>query len=83
MSASLKDLLRDAKIELIITRAENDPSIIREIIDNLHNEVRSIRFNATLTLGELGQKAESAVSQLISCLEDEDWSICREATRSL
>ena len=42
-----------------------------------------MRFNASLVLGELGEKAAESVSSLIKCLEDNDWSICREATRSL
>jgi HEAT repeat protein len=79
MSTSLEDLLRDAKIELVIARFEQEPSIIKDLIELLNNDIRSIRFNATLVLGEIGADSADAVSELVDCLEDEDWSICRES----
>ncbi|MHA1936484.1 MAG: HEAT repeat domain-containing protein, partial [Candidatus Thorarchaeota archaeon] len=86
MSAPLKDLLRDAKVEIVVARAEKDPSVIKELIESLNSDIRSVRFNASLALGELGENAAEAVSHLVDCLDDDDWSICREAseaTRSL
>ena len=83
MSASLEKLLRDARTDLVLSRAEKDSSIIDEIIRHLGSEIRSIKFNSIFVLGELGQKSVNAISKIISCLEDDDWSICREAARSL
>jgi hypothetical protein len=80
MSASLEDLLRDAKVDLVVARAEKDSTVINEIVAHLNIDIRSIRFNAALSLGELGEKATASVSKLVDCLEDNDWSICREAT---
>ncbi|MHA2086473.1 MAG: HEAT repeat domain-containing protein, partial [Candidatus Thorarchaeota archaeon] len=79
MSAPLKDLLRDAKVEIVVARAEKDPSVIKELIESLNSDIRSVRFNASLALGELGENAAEAVSHLVDCLDDDDWSICREA----
>lgn len=83
MSASLEKLLRDARIDLILARIEKDPSIIEELIKFLDAEIRSVRFNSILILGELGQKSANSVFKLQECLEDNDWSICREAARTL
>lgn len=84
MSAPLENLLRDARIDLVLARIEKDPTIINEVIDYLDSDIRSIRFNSIYVLGELGEKCnEEAVNNLISCCGDEDWSICREAARSL
>ncbi|MHA2372287.1 MAG: HEAT repeat domain-containing protein [Candidatus Thorarchaeota archaeon] len=80
MSAPLKDLLRDAKVEIVVARAEKDPSVIKELIESLNSDIRSVRFNASLALGELGENAAEAVSHLVDCLDDDDWSICREAS---
>jgi len=83
MSAPLEKLLRDARIDLVLSRIEKDESVINEVIKHLENDIRSIKFNSIHVLGELGQKSAHAVSKIISCLEDDDWSICREAARSL
>lgn len=84
MSASLEKLLRDARIDLILARIEKDPTVIKEVIDYLNSDIRSIRFNSIYVLGELGEKCgEEAVNSLIKCCGDEDWSICREVARSL
>ena len=62
MSASLEQLLRDARIDLVLGRIEKDPSVINEVITQVDNEIRSIRFNSIFVLGELGPKAgEQAV----------------------
>ncbi|MHA2207371.1 MAG: hypothetical protein ACXABC_16065 [Candidatus Thorarchaeota archaeon] len=50
MSAPLEDLLRDAKVEIVVARAEKDPSVIKELIESLNSDVRSIRFNASLEI---------------------------------
>jgi hypothetical protein len=83
MSAPLEKLLRDARIDLILSRIEKDESIIDELIGFLDNDSRSIKFNSIHVLGLLGQKSADSISKVINCLEDEDWSICREATRTL
>ncbi len=83
MSAPLEKLLRDARIDLVLSRIEKDPTVIIEVIKNLDSDIRSIKFNSINVLGELGQKSVDAISKIMSCLEDDDWSICREATRSL
>ncbi|MFW9783784.1 MAG: HEAT repeat domain-containing protein [Candidatus Heimdallarchaeota archaeon] len=83
MSAPLEKLLRDARIDLVLSRIEKDPSIINEVVDHLNSEIRSVKFNSINVLGELGEKSEKAVPLLTSCLEDDDWSICREAARTL
>jgi hypothetical protein len=54
LSASLEQLLRDARIDLVLSRIEKDPSIINDVIKNLENEIRSIKFNSIHVLGELG-----------------------------
>ena len=56
MSATLEQLLRDAKVELVVARVEKDPTVIEEIVEYLDSDIRSIRFNAALSLGELGEK---------------------------
>lgn len=83
MSAPLEKLLRDARIDLILSRIEKDGSILNEVINHLDHDIRSIRFNSIHVLGKVGEKSADAVSKIISCLEDDDWSICREAARSL
>ncbi|MFW9822344.1 MAG: HEAT repeat domain-containing protein [Candidatus Thorarchaeota archaeon] len=83
MSAPLEKLLRDARVDLVLARIESDPSIIREVISHLDSEIRSIKFNSINVLGELGEKSENAIPLLTRCLDDDDWSICREAARSL
>ena len=70
MSATLTELLRDAKVELVVARCEKDSKIIDEVIDHLKSDSRSIRFNASLALGELGEKASESVASLIECLAD-------------
>jgi HEAT repeat protein len=67
----------------VLGRVEKDPNVINEIIEHLSSDIRSIKFNAILVLGELGEKSSSGISQLVKCLEDNDWSVCREAVRSL
>jgi hypothetical protein len=62
MSATLENLLRDARVDLVLARIEKDPSIIKEVISHLDSEIRSIRFNSVYVLGELGQDSESAVA---------------------
>ena len=84
MSASLEQLLRDARIDLVLSRIEKDTSVINEVITQVDNEIRSIRFNSIYVLGELGEKAgREAVSKISKYLHDDDWSIRREAARSL
>ncbi|MFX1275449.1 MAG: HEAT repeat domain-containing protein [Promethearchaeota archaeon] len=83
MSASLESLLRDGRIDLILSKIKRDSSIISEVIEQLSSKIRSIRFNSILILGKLGENSQSALPGLASCLEDDDWSICREAVRSL
>ena len=83
MSAPLEKLLRDARIDLVLSRIEKDESVLNEVITHLNSDIRSIKFNSIHVLGEIGEKSANAVSQITSCLEDEDWSICREAARSL
>ena len=57
MSASLEQLLRDARIDLILARIEKDSNVIEEVIENVDNDIRSIRFNSIYVLGELGEKS--------------------------
>ena len=83
MSAPLEKLLRDARIDLVLSRIEKNPLVIEEVIKHVDSQIRSIRFNSILVLGELGESASPALSKLNQCLEDDDWSICREAIRSL
>ncbi|MFW9930351.1 MAG: sister chromatid cohesion protein PDS5 [Candidatus Thorarchaeota archaeon] len=84
MSASLEQLLRDARTDLVMARIEKDPSVINEVIEQLNSDIRSIRFNSIYVLGELGEKAGStAATQVQKYLKDEDWSIRREAARTL
>ena len=84
MSASLEQLLRDARIDLVLGRIEKDPSVIDDVVTQVDNEIRSIRFNSIFVLGELGEKAgPKAVSKITEYLNDEDWSVRREAARSL
>ena len=83
MSAPLEKLLRDARIDLILARIEKDSSVVNEVITHLDSEIRSIKFNSILVLGEVGLVPPDAIPKIMSCLEDEDWSICREATRSI
>lgn len=83
MSAPLEQLLRDARIDLVLGRIEKDPSVINEVIRHLDSQIRSIKFNSIHVLGELGERSINAIDKLVSCLDDEDWSICREAARSL
>lgn len=83
MSAPLEKLLRDARIDLVLARIEKDESVLNEVIAHLDSDIRSIKFNSIHVLGEVGERAAEAVSKITSCLEDEDWSICREAARSL
>ena len=83
MSAPLEKLLRDARIDLVLSRIEKDESVLNEVITHLDSEIRSIKFNSIHVLGEIGEKSAGAVSKIASCLEDDDWSICREAARSL
>ncbi|MFX0012580.1 MAG: HEAT repeat domain-containing protein, partial [Candidatus Hermodarchaeota archaeon] len=84
MSASLEQLLRDARIDLILSRIEKDSSVIDEVIEQVDNDIRSIRFNSIFVLGELGEKSgRRAVSKIKTYLKDNDWSIRRECARSL
>ena len=83
MSAPLEKLLRDARIDLVISRVEKDFSIINEVINHLDSEIRSIKFNSIHILGLLGERSEKGIPKLIELLGDDDWSICREAVRSL
>ncbi len=83
MSATLEKLLRDARIDLVLSRIEKDSSVLDEVIEYLDSEIRSIQFNAILILGELAQKSVNGIPKLINCLTSEDWSIAREAVRSL
>ena len=83
MSASLEQLLRDARIDLVLSRIEKDESVIKEVISHLDSDIRSVKFNAILILGEIGQKSIDGLSKLKECLEDNDWSICREAARTM
>ncbi|MFX0018420.1 MAG: HEAT repeat domain-containing protein [Promethearchaeota archaeon] len=83
MSATLEKLLRDARIDLVLSRIEKDSSVLNEVIEYLDSEIRSIKFNAIFILGELGQKSVNGIPKLINCLDSEDWSIIREAVRSL
>ncbi len=84
MSASLEQLLRDARIDLVLARIEKDSTVIEEVIRNVDNDIRSIRFNSIFVLGELGEKSgEKAVHKITDYLDDDDWSIRREAERSL
>lgn len=84
MSASLEQLLRDARIDLVLSRIEKDASLIEEIINQVDSDIRSIRFNSIFVLGELGEKSgRSAVSKIKIYLTDDDWSIRRECARSL
>ncbi|MFX1390707.1 MAG: HEAT repeat domain-containing protein [Promethearchaeota archaeon] len=83
MSATLEQLLRDARLDLVLSRIEKDESVIREVIDHLNSDIRSVKFNAILILGELGNKSVEGLSKLNACLEDNDWSICREAARTM
>jgi len=84
MSASLEQLLRDARIDLVLSRIEKDSSVIAEVIKNMDSEIRSIRFNSIFVLGEIGEKSgENAVFKITEYIDDEDWSIRREAARSL
>ncbi|NVM35543.1 MAG: HEAT repeat domain-containing protein [Candidatus Lokiarchaeota archaeon] len=83
MSVSLEQLLRDARVDLVLSRIEKDELVIEEVINHLENNSRSVKFNAILVLGELGQKSINGLSKLNACLEDNDWSICREAVRTL
>ena len=83
MSAPLENLLRDARVDLVMSRLEKDPSIINEVMKHLDSTIRSIKFNSILVLGELGTKSEQGIPRLINLLDDDDWSICREAVRSL
>jgi HEAT repeat protein len=76
--------LRDARIDLVLARIEKNPEVINEVIRNIDSDIRSIRFNSIYVLGELGDKSgKDAVGKITYCLEDNDWSICREAARSL
>ena len=54
MSASLESLLRDGRIDLVLNRIEKDSSVINDVIESLNSNIRSIKFNAILVLGELG-----------------------------
>jgi HEAT repeat protein len=83
MSAPLEKLLRDARTDLVLSRIEKDPSIINDVIRQLDSEIRSIKFNSISVLGELGEKSVNSIPKLINCLDDRDWSIIREAARSL
>ena len=84
MSASLEQLLRDARIDLVLARIEKDSTVIEEVIRNVGNDIRSIRFNSIFVLGELGEKSgENAVHKITEYIEDDDWSIRREVARSL
>jgi len=84
MSASLEQLLRDARIDLVLARIEKDSTVIEEVIRNVENDIRSIRFNSIYVLGELGEKSgEKAVHKITEYIEDDDWSIRREVARSL
>jgi HEAT repeat protein len=83
MSAPLETLLRDARTDLVLSRIENDPSIINEVVGHLDSDIRSIKFNSIFVLGELGQKGEVGINKLTKCLSDNDWSIRRECARSL
>ncbi|KKL11277.1 hypothetical protein LCGC14_2547410, partial [marine sediment metagenome] len=46
MSAPVEKLLRDARIDLILSRIEKDSSVINEVIKHLSSEIRSIKFNS-------------------------------------
>ena len=83
LSAPLEKLLRDARIDLVLSRIEKDESVLNEVIKHIDSDIRSIKFNSILVLGEVGKKSADAVAKIVSCLEDDDWSICREAARSL
>jgi len=84
MSASLEQLLRDARIDLVLARIEKDSSVIEDVIKNIDSEIRSIRFNSLFVLGEIAEKSgENAVKKISEYLDDDDWSIRREAARSL
>ncbi len=83
MSASLENLLRDARLDLVMARIEKDPGVIQQVIEQLDSKIRSIRFNAIIILGKMGSKSSSALAKLAACLEDNDWSVCRESVRSL
>ena len=84
MSASLEQLLRDARIDLVLGRIEKDPSVINQVIAQVDNEIRSVRFNSIYILGELGPKVgEQAILKITKYLNDDDWSIRREVARSL
>lgn len=83
MSAPLDKLLREARIDLVMSRIEKDSSIINEVISHLDNEIRSIKFNSIHILGLLGEKSEKSIPKLIILLDNDDWSICRETVRSL
>ena len=76
MSASLEQLLRDARIDLVLARIEKDSTVIEEVIRNVENDIRSIRFNSIYVLGELGEKSgEKAVHKITEYINDDDWSI--------
>ncbi len=83
MSAPLENLLRDARLDLILGRIESDPSVINEVINSLDSKIRSVKFNAILILGKLGTNASSALAKLTACLEDNDFGICRETIKSI
>ncbi|MBN1803260.1 MAG: HEAT repeat domain-containing protein [Candidatus Lokiarchaeota archaeon] len=83
MSAPLENLLRDARLDLIMQRIENDSTVIGEVITQLDSTIRSVRFNAILILGKLGAQASSALAKLTACLEDNDFGICRETIKSI
>ncbi len=75
--------MRDARIDLVLSRIEKDSSVIDEVINHLDSKIRSVKFNSIFVLGELGYKSEMGVPKIIDCLKDDDWSICRETARAL
>ena len=81
MPASLKDLLRDAKANLAISRVRKDPKLIEELITLANDDIRTVKFNAIYVLGEICH--DSSVPVLRQKLSDKDWSICRETVRAL
>ena len=84
MSTPLEQLLRDARIDLVLARIDKDSTVIEEVIRNIDNDIRSIRFNSIFVLGEIGEKSdERIVHKITEYLKDNDWSIRREAARAL
>jgi HEAT repeat protein len=75
--------LRDARIDLVLSRIEKDSSVINEVIKHLDSKIRSVKFNSIYVLGELDQISEIGISKIIDCLKDDDWSIRRETARTL